>query len=364
MVATGGTNGIFPPLAKMFENEFGEVVVINRWLPNFYRLLLAGRSLCLPKENWRRKWMHHCEKTPFSFRKRTQVVGKEIAKLGEFDFVVSFGVLHGLGIECKKPFFIFADSTRRLSMTNEHDEVSHFRDEAMQMQWLALEAEVYTRANAIFVGNERVRESLVMDYGVDEARVITSGFGAGLNAAEMCEKRIDGKTVLFIGKGDFRKKGGVVLMEAFQEVRERIPDAILHIVGQPTIPDQDGVINHGFISDREKLKELMMQASAFVLPSLVDRNPLTTIEAMAASTPCIVSDYGAMPEIVGDAGLIVQQGNVRQLSDAIVRLLTDNELARRLGENGRARYENQYNWGVIWPRISARVRTELGMEHR
>jgi glycosyltransferase involved in cell wall biosynthesis len=191
-------------------------------------------------------------------------------------------------------------------------------------------------------------------------RVVVTGLGPGLGHSERHTKAFDGRTLLYIGKGDFEKKGGVVTLAAFAKVRGTIPDATLHLVGQPRLSQAlPGVVNHGFVSDRDKLRQLVQEATAFVLPSLVDRNPLTLIEAMAASTPVIASDYGAMPEIVGDAGLIVSRGEVDELARAMLVLLRDPDLARRLGENGRRRHEQVYNWDVIWQTMRAEIESVL-----
>src|SRR5262249_30384902 len=148
-------------------------------------------------------------------------------------------------------------------------------------------------------------------------------------------------TVLFIGKGDFEKKGGLVLLEAFGLVRREIPEAVLHVVGQASIPRVPGVASHGFVADRTELRDLMKAAHVFVLPSFVDRFGVSLIEAMAAATPCIASDYGALPEVVADAGLVVPRGGAGALAEALLAVLRDKALAAELGRRGRLRFEER-----------------------
>src|SRR5262249_32945394 len=150
-----------------------------------------------------------------------------------------------------------------------------------------------------------VKQALVKYYGIAPEKIVPIGFGAGIGFGEAYEKTFDGRTILYIGKGDFEKKGGLVLLKAFEQVRREIPDATLHVVGQDTLRAIPGLINHGFTKDRQKIVDLMRSAHVFTLPSLVDRFGIVLVEAMAASTPCVSSDYGALPEVVGDAGLIV-----------------------------------------------------------
>jgi glycosyltransferase involved in cell wall biosynthesis len=224
---------------------------------------------------------------------------------------------------------------------------------------LQLEGDVYRSAARVFCGSHFVRRALVEQYGVDPAKAIVSGFGAGLGFGEPYRKTFDGKTILYIGKGDFEKKGGTLLMQAFQKVRKAIPDAELHVVGQENLRLAPGVVSHGFVADRQRLVELMRAAHVFALPSLVDRNPISILEAMATSTPCIASDYGAMPELVGDAGLVTKCNDVDELTDALLSVLRDAELARVMGERGRLRFEQTFNWNRVWEVIQAEIRSAL-----
>ena len=204
-----------------------------------------------------------------------------------------------------------------------------------------------------------MRDALVAHYGIDPRRAVTSGFGAGMGFGEPYEKTFDGRTILYIGKGDFEKKGGTLLMKAFERVRRELPDARLHVVGQDRLPQAEGVVNHGFVRDRARLVGLMRAAHVFALPSLVDRNPISILEAMATSTPCISSDYGAMPEMVGDAGIVAPCGDVEALAAALVRILRDADLARAMGERGRLRFERRFNWDSVWQIIQREIRGAL-----
>lgn len=88
--------------------------------------------------------------------------------------------------------------------------------------------------------------------------------------------------------------------------------------------------------------ELMAALDVLVLPSLTTRDwceqfGRVITEAMASGVPVIASDSGAIPEVVGDAGLLVSEGSVVQLSAALERLARDRDLALRLRGAGLAR---------------------------
>ncbi len=69
-----------------------------------------------------------------------------------------------------------------------------------------------------------------------------------------------------------------------------------------------------------------------------------TVEAMAAGVPVVASDSGALPEVVGDAGIIVPEGNLGALHDAVNAVLMN---PGDLGERGRSRAQRLYRWAVV-----------------
>jgi glycosyltransferase involved in cell wall biosynthesis len=338
-----------PPLMQRFQHDFNVVARLQPNMPQAYQWGLRLLSIRWPREAWYRRWRYLCEKTPFTFSLLTRQSARELGALrGQYDLIIQFGAVFSPGVALEQPLFVFTDSCRWLSSRNTHDEVSHFRSPADEARWLALEGAVYRAASRVFVGTEFVRRALVEHYHVGERQVVLSGFGAEAEFGNCYEKVFDGRTIVYIGKGDFQKKGGILLIQAFEHVRREIPTAVLHIVGQDSLPPAPGVVNHGFMRDRHRIVELMRSAHVFALPSLVDRNPISILEAMATATPCVASDYGAMPELVGDAGLIAPCNDVDALTRTLLTILRDHELARRLGTAGRRRFEEKYNWDTVW----------------
>ncbi len=82
-----------------------------------------------------------------------------------------------------------------------------------------------------------------------------------------------------------------------------------------------------------------------VLPSLWDPFPQVVLEAMANGLPVIASAVdGALEMVVdGETGILVPPGDAQALANAILRLLGDRSLARRMGQNGRARVAETYS---------------------
>jgi glycosyltransferase involved in cell wall biosynthesis len=71
------------------------------------------------------------------------------------------------------------------------------------------------------------------------------------------------------------------------------------------------------------------------------------IEANACATPVIGSDSGAIPDVIGQGGLVVPEQNPRALADAIESLAREPERARAMGMAGRAQAEAKYTWGRV-----------------
>lgn len=101
--------------------------------------------------------------------------------------------------------------------------------------------------------------------------------------------------------------------------RLRLTEEQVHLVG--AIPSQQLAYYYGC-------------ASCLVMPSLYEGFGLPALEAMACGTPVVVSNVSSLPEIVGDAGLLVDPEDVEGLADTLIRLLSDEKLRRRLGQLG------------------------------
>jgi glycosyltransferase involved in cell wall biosynthesis len=91
---------------------------------------------------------------------------------------------------------------------------------------------------------------------------------------------------------------------------------------------------------------------ALVVPSLTRRNwkeqfGRVIVEAMACGVPVIGSSSGAIPDVIGDAGLIVPEGDVRALADGLRRLMHDADLRRQMAEQGRQRVLARYTQAQI-----------------
>jgi glycosyltransferase involved in cell wall biosynthesis len=98
----------------------------------------------------------------------------------------------------------------------------------------------------------------------------------------------------------------------------------------------------GFVDD-DDLPALYSLASAFAFPTWYEGFGLPVLEAMACGTPVVAADNSSLPEVVGEAGLLVDAGDPGALSEALARLLTDRGLKAQLVTAGR-RQAQRFTW--------------------
>ena len=95
--------------------------------------------------------------------------------------------------------------------------------------------------------------------------------------------------------------------------------------------------------DESDAAPLLCGARMFVFPSLYEGFGIPPLEAMACGTPVIVSDCASLPEVVGDAGLLVPPTDIEKLAESMNRLLKDDQLHAALREAGLKR-AGQFTW--------------------
>jgi glycosyltransferase involved in cell wall biosynthesis len=156
---------------------------------------------------------------------------------------------------------------------------------------------------------------------------------------------------LFVGNLEPRKNLPR-LIEAFARFRRRTPGGGAHSRPQLALAGSrawlhggilraveayglaDEVVFTGYVSP-EDLPAVYAAASCFVFPSLYEGFGLPVLEAMAAGTPVVASRAGSIPEIAGDAAVLVDARDAGEMADAIGAVLTDGALRDRLIARGR-----------------------------
>jgi glycosyltransferase involved in cell wall biosynthesis len=161
-------------------------------------------------------------------------------------------------------------------------------------------------------------------------------------------------SVGFIAK-DFDAKGGATLLAAWEIVRGKRPDARLTIVGCPPRLSAEQAAGKGIqwfpYLDRAKLlAEIMPNWDVFAYPTEFDGLPLVVLEAMSLGIPVAISDYQAMPEIIGGAGMVAPAGDAAELGRCVLQLL-EPEANCRGRAAAFARFRGVFSAGVAGMRL-------------
>ncbi len=151
-------------------------------------------------------------------------------------------------------------------------------------------------------------------------------------------------------------KGFDVLLKAVHLAKQTLPDIQLTVIGKLNPKgDNQRLVNQLNLQNcvhfksgisQEQLNEQYARAEVAICPSLYEGFGLPALEAMAAGVPVISSDGGALPEVVGNAGLMVPAGNVEALSSAILEMLQNGCLRATFTEKGLQRSHQDFCWAA------------------
>lgn len=237
------------------------------------------------------------------------------------------------------------------------EELQHERGNVRRLLWLLSRLE---RMNArqsplIITTSNYCRQSIHRHYGVPPERIRLVPEGIDLTQWPAPVARDGGQTILCVAR-QYPRKHIADLIQAFAQVRQRLPDARLVIIGDGPEHANLKTLAHtlglgtscqltGALPSDDEVRTWYYRADLFCLPSVQEGFGIVFLEAMAAGLPIVATTAAAIPEVVphGMAGLLVPPADVAALADALTTLLGDASLRRRYGSFGRD-YVAQFDW--------------------
>jgi glycosyltransferase involved in cell wall biosynthesis len=226
-----------------------------------------------------------------------------------------------------------------------------------QWRWhsfIGMQQRVARRLRPVITVSECARADVCREFRIPAAntRVVPNGIDTRLFRPIAGIAREPGR-VMVTTSADMPLKGLVHLMHAVARVRSRRP-ARLVVIGTPNANGavirqieglglEDHVEFTGRISDAELVGQYA-RAGAAVVPSVYEGFGLPAGEAMACAVPVISTTGGALPEVVGDAGILVPPADPVSLAAAIERVLDDPGYAGELGRRGLQRVHRLFTW--------------------
>ncbi len=178
----------------------------------------------------------------------------------------------------------------------------------------------------------------------------------------------EAKTIFFVGRFN-EEKGVLQLVRAYARLLDRHPDAALVIGGtsgfgvhretdyvcevrelaQSLVHNRNAQIHFpGYIHHDRDLPAWFQRATVFASPSLFQEPfGLVNAEAMACGTPVVGSNRGGIPEVLGEAGILVNPDDVKELAGALSSLLERPDYRASLGRAAYLRCREMFDWNII-----------------
>ena len=211
--------------------------------------------------------------------------------------------------------------------------------------------------------------SFILPNGIDWAAFETLPDAGSFRRDHQIEAR---PLVLFLGRLH-HKKGLDLLIPAFRQVQRAVPDARLAIVGPASSATYEKQVE-GWIQEQglaeavhrvpflegRALLQAYVDADVFVLPSYTENFGMTVVESLACETPVVISNRVNIHHEISqaEAGLVTDCDS-GQVADAVIRLLRDESLRRRMGANGRKLVQERFTWPRIVEDLTREYNTAI-----
>lgn len=232
------------------------------------------------------------------------------------------------------------------------------------------------RARKVVTVSEFSAREIEALYGIARDHVVVIHNGVSDEFSPLCTQEVketlrqrwtipEAGFILFVGGADPRKNH-TRFLQAVAKVRSQLGGRAVLLVGDPEHPQgsyretaqglalEQDVRCIGRL-DREDLRRLYSCTDLFVFPSRYEGFGMPVLEAMACGAPTITSSTSSLPEVAGDAALLLDPDDVDGLGQAMVRALTDQELRDGLRQRGFERVR-QFTWRQAGERTSALYR--------
>jgi glycosyltransferase involved in cell wall biosynthesis len=208
------------------------------------------------------------------------------------------------------------------------------------------------RADLVVASSSHTASLIARELHVRDDRLVLCPAGAPDWPARAGNSR--GEYILFVGTLEPRKNVGT-LLTAYERLLARAPAAPpLHLAGRVTDaaeewlaragrPPLAGHVRHLGYVPPDARRELYAGAAVLVVPSLHEGFGLTALEAMTVGVPVVAAGRGALPELVGDAALLVDPDDADAIAGALELVLADSARASALSDAGRRR-SAQFSW--------------------
>ncbi len=220
--------------------------------------------------------------------------------------------------------------------------------------FLNMQIKVARKLDPIIVVSENTRKDLVKDFKIDPKKTRKVLHGIDHETFKPIKNIARAKNRLITtASADVPLKGLIYLIRAYDALLKEFPDLNLTVIGRlregPTSVELEkrGIKEKvKFVTDLsgKEIAELYARSTIAVSPSVYEGFGFPAGEAMSCGIPLVATNGGSLPEVVGDAGIIVQHSNPGLLVNALQDLLNSPEKQKELSYKGRKRVLERFTW--------------------
>lgn len=222
------------------------------------------------------------------------------------------------------------------------------------------------RADLIVVQSKFARESMISN-GITESKVFVNPMGVDTTLFRKRTEIPAAPRFICVGGAITLRKGHQYLFRAFEMVRQALPNAELVCVGKYKYdfrlerPKWEGKFIHYEGLTQAQVAELLQTSTAFVFPSQEEGIARAQIEALAAGLPVVGTHEGGATTVIenGVEGFIVNGHNPEEIAEAMIKLATDKELNRQMGEAAYRKAATFNSWQDYGDRLLAEYKRRL-----
>jgi glycosyltransferase involved in cell wall biosynthesis len=252
-----------------------------------------------------------------------------------------------------------------------------WRERLLIRRWhsfLNMQKKVIRQLRNIVTVSDCSRQDIARDFGLQPAGISVAHNGICIEDFKpLPDVERNPLRLMATCSADQPLKGLRFLLHAYARLLDRHPDLELLLVSKPNPGGKtEKLVERLGIADRVRfvngittgqMVHYYAEAAIAVVPSVYEGFGLPAGEAMACGVPVVSSDGGALPEVVGDAGVIVPAKDVDALVAAIDALLRDPDRRAELGARARKRIEDNFCWQVCAQQMTAYYQQVLTREH-
>jgi len=240
--------------------------------------------------------------------------------------------------------------------------------------FIGMQLKVARRLSHIITVSEFTKKDIAAEFSIDENkfRVVHNGINNEFFYPVQNAARPD-NNIIVTNSADVPLKGLRYLLQAVAQIRKKQPIK-LTVIGEPK---KEGVIEKlvaklgigdivyftGRIAN-EDFADYYSQSTIAVVPSLYEGFGIPALEAMACGVPLISTSGGALPEVVGDAGMIVPPASASSLAEAITYLLNNPRERERYAKAGLERVGSVFSWPKAAQEVTAVYREAIDAHRR